>query len=254
MLSRRHATLALIVFVGLALIGSAAGQTPKGVGAKGVRVLFVGNSYTYFNDLPWVVSELGRCAKPPIKIHAERSVRPGATLERHWKDGAAKKAITSAKWDWVVLQEQSQRPIGDRPLMESSAKQFHEVIAKRKARTLFFMTWAREHKPDMQKGLTKSYTEIAAKLGAEVAPVGIAWQTVRKQRPKLKLHTNDRSHPNPTGTYLSALVFFAKLTGTNPVGLPARLEKDGKAVIALSKKDAAWLQGVARDVVRGRRK
>src|SRR4051812_48760329 len=84
----------------LALCALAAGQR------KPIRVLFLGNSATYFNNLPQVFKDLAESAKPSVHVDVKLVADGGLKLKDHWL-GAGKKAIESAHWDYVVLQEQS---------------------------------------------------------------------------------------------------------------------------------------------------
>lgn len=67
-----------------------------------IRVLFTGNSLTYFNDLPATVAALGRSAGTPIEY--DTVARPDCSLEDHWNQGDARRAIGRGGWTWVVLQ------------------------------------------------------------------------------------------------------------------------------------------------------
>ena len=81
-----------------------------------LKVLFIGNSYTSVNDLPAVVAGLAEAAGGR-KIKADRHLVGGCTLEKHVKDQKAIDKIRSARWDVVVLQEHSLRPVIDRQSM-----------------------------------------------------------------------------------------------------------------------------------------
>ena len=77
----------------------------------------------------------------------------------------------------------------------------------------------------------------------------------RELRPDLNLYDPDQSHPSPTGTYLSACVFFGVLTGKSPVGLPDRLitmDKDGETLYLniLPPQDAKFCQEVAAEILK----
>src|SRR5437763_14255084 len=79
-----------------------------------LRVLFVGNSYTLYNDLPWVTEQLALSDPGAKPIHAESVAMMGASLKEHWDDGfALKKIRDDGPWDYVVLQEQSHKPLND---------------------------------------------------------------------------------------------------------------------------------------------
>jgi hypothetical protein len=135
------------------------------------------------------------------------------------------------------------------------ARLFNAEICKVGARTLFFLTWAREHLPKLQANLTETYTRTARECGAAVAPVGEAWKCAFRARPGLVLHTPDHSHPNTKGSYLAACVFYAALYGKSPEGMPARVtvtdaEGQRRVVAGLTRADAAFFQQIAWRAVR----
>lgn len=205
-----------------------------------LRVLFIGNSYTYFNDLPALVEQLARSAASPRFVAAGMVASGGQTLEGHWKKGRAARVIRDGQWDFVVLQEQSQRPLRNRELMYRYARLFDAEIKKAGAKTVFFLTWARKNEPELQKDLSAAYYSIAKELGAGVAPVGVAWEMAMQKNHKLRLHWADRSHPNREGSYLAACVLWAVLQESSPVGLPT---------LGLGSSEARYLQEIAREAV-----
>jgi hypothetical protein len=213
-------------------------------GAKVWNVLMIGNSYTYFNNLPRIFEELGRSDEPSRRVHCEMVTEGGATLQRHWEGPAARKAIARGGWDYVVIQEQStlgvtsilngQPRISDPTKYFASARRFDEPIRKAGARTVIFAFWARENVPaEDHNTLTFYHFKLGNDLGALVAPVGLAWQSVRKGDPKAVLYRDDHSHPGPVGSYLAACVLYATCFGKSPAHPPQRvtgtvLDVDGK--------------------------
>src|SRR5438045_6727330 len=113
---------------------------------KPIRVLFIGNSYTYVNDLPKMLAELAKAGKQRPLEH-DRETPGGCSLEKHWKDGKAVKKIEAGKWDFVVLQEHSLRPLDNRPLMFEYAVKLDGEVKKQNAKTLLYQTWARQNTP-----------------------------------------------------------------------------------------------------------
>jgi len=176
-----------------------------------VRVLFIGNSYTYYNDLPSMVERLASSEGSPSEVYAESVTAGGATLQRLWEGGGALEAIRNGGWDFVVLQEQSTRPLQDPERMHEFARAFALEINRNGAETVFFLTWARQARPETQPGLNRAYLTIARELRAKVAPVGPAWKVALDLSPEIPLHAEDGSHPTPTGSYLAACVFFGLL-------------------------------------------
>ncbi len=222
-----------------------------------LRVLFIGNSYTYVNHLPRLLQRLAASAARPMTV---AMVAPGgATLERHWNEDPARRMIAQGGWTHVVLQEQSLRPLRDREKLFTYARLFNTAIKQAGATTVLYLSWARANRPETQAALTDAFMTLADELDAEVAPVGIAWQQARREKPDVALYFEDGSHPSPTGTYLAACVFFAAVVGQSPEGL-SRIrqstrfatpqEGDPVDVEPLSKGEAALLQRIAGDTVR----
>lgn len=209
-----------------------------------IRVLFIGNSYTYVNNLPQMIADLAQAAGGAT-IEYDTHVVGGATLELHWNDGTALAKIKQGNWDFVVLQEQSQRPIFDRDAMNTYARLFATAIHEVNAIPLFYMTWARQNAPQTQTDLSRAYMAITREVHGEVAPVGLAWQASLKQYPQLVLHQADGSHPDPTGSYLAACVFYASIFDTSPQGLPGHLEDNGQVLVDLDAATAANMQQIA---------
>ena len=191
--------------------------------ARPLRVLFIGNSYTYVNDLPWLTEQLASSARESRALETEMVAVGGATLESHWEGGQALKAIRKGPWDFVVLQEQGTRPVEQPEVMHRYARLFDAEIKRAGAQTVFYLTWAREGREQLQGTRTEAYMSIARELGAKVAPVGLVWQQVRQENPGLKLYSQDGVHPSPAGSYLAACVFYVTFYGKSPAGLSRRL-------------------------------
>jgi hypothetical protein len=224
------------------LVLLAATTTRAGEEKKPIRVLFIGNSYTFFNDLPNMIAALAKAGDQRPIEHA-RETPGGRSLEQHWNDGKAAKRITEGKWDFVVLQEHSLRPLTDRERMFEFARKLDAEIKKHSAKTLLYQTWARQDVPEKQAELSKAYLDLGKELGAKVIPVGEAWSLAMKGNPKLSLHVADKSHPNKAGTYLAACVFYAAIYGKSPEGLPGQ-------VGGLTDAEARSLQRIAWECVR----
>ena len=210
-----------------------------------MKALFVGNSYTAFHDMPRVLAEMARASGRTLDV--DMSVCGGKNLEWHWEEGDARSRIAAGGRAVVVLQDHSLGPIEARDRMSEYARRFDAEIRKSGARTVFYMTWARRHKPEMQDELSAAYRAAARELGAQVAPVGEAWRLAFSRNPSLVLHEDDGSHPNPKGAYLTACVFFSALFGASPAGLPRVVQVEGRAVVQVAEAEARFLQEVAWD-------
>jgi hypothetical protein len=193
------------------------------------RILFIGNSYTYVNDLPAMVAELSRAGGHHVETGM--AAEGGLTLADHVKSSATQAKLGSAKWDLVVLQEQSQVPAVAQfrtDQMYPAARELARSIRVAGARPMLFLTWAhRDGWPEnglpdyarMQAEIDQGYEALGEQVGAPVVPVGIAWSTVVSQNARPDLWQDDGTHPTVAGTYLAACVFYAAIFHQSPVGL-----------------------------------
>ena len=200
-----------------------------------LKVLFIGNSYTFVNDLPKWVSALATAAKAPPTITVDSATAGGATMKMHWQNAATLAKISSGGWTHVVLQGQSVEPVAAFADFKQHALLLAGKVTQAKARPVMFQTWARKkghavygyswsggNPAAMQKGLRDAYAAVAQASNGLVAPVGDAWAAVIAANPAMELFSPDGSHPSERGTYLAACVFYARLTGRSPVGLAAK--------------------------------
>jgi hypothetical protein len=230
---------------------AAAGCPEPKASATCTRVLFIGNSYTYVNDLPTVFAELARSGGH--RVETSMVAAGGLTLAQHAASPQTGAALKSSAPDVVVLQEQSQVPASAAARFSQMYPAAHSLVAEIEtagARPILFLTWAhRDGWPEggladfraMQASIDDGYLELARQLGVPVAPVGYAWEAVRARAPGLALWQDDGSHPSATGTYLAACVFYAAIIRESPVGLKWRG--------ALAEADASLLQSVAAGTV-----
>lgn len=223
---RKPIILALSVILLVFLIGSALFLSHPGSASTKttIRVLFIGNSQTYVNDLPAMIADLAKSGHHRLE-HASATF-PGYQLRQHVSDQRTLKKIKEGRWDYVVLQEQSHLPTYSQSEVEQLvypyARQLRDLIwaASPQARIIFYMTVAcRSTDPREQEMINYNYRALAQYNHALIAPVGEAWAKVRSQRPSLELYSDD-IHPGRTGTYLAACVFYQVLFRESPVGLP----------------------------------
>lgn len=186
-----------------------------------LRILFVGNSYTYFENLPQVVSVLSE--QTGTVLITRKVTIGGAKLSEHWRGARGlntRGEISNGKYDIVVLQEWSLGTVNEKDSAEYYLGLFSGLIRDKGAKPFYYLTWAREKSPDQQEIISKVYREAAAANGATVVPVGEAWALALAERPDFRLYFPDGSHPAESGTYLAACVFVATITGELPETIP----------------------------------
>lgn len=215
------------------------------------KVLFVGNSYTYFWNLPQTVAAMSQNTNH--RLITRQSTEGGVNLGQHWrsdKDLRTREFLETMDFDIVILQDHSMRAIKHPDSLQVYGRRFGELIKEKGAKVYLYMTWARSWDPYMIDQIAKEYQKLAEDIDAELVPVGMAWDLSRKMRPDLDLYDVDDTHPSPEGTYLSACVFYGALTGKSPVGLPERIvteDAEGEKLYLniQSKENALFLQKTA---------
>lgn len=223
--------VAVVIPLSLSLNGCvlASKTTSARNSGRTLRVLFIGNSYTIYNDLPWVTSRLSLSSNVDRPLEVKSVALMGATLKEHWDDGFALKAIRDeGPWDYVVLQGQSHSPLFDPDELKEYARRFDKEIKAAGAKTILFVTWARHVYPEQQPVINSVYGDIARETGATLAPVGQAWEDALAADPKLPLYRNDvDNHPAEAGTYLAACVLYSTIYRRSPEGLTAEITDQG---------------------------
>ncbi len=193
---------------------------------KKISVLFIGNSYTYVNNLPLLVDSLAAAAGDTLEW--DMSAPGGYTFQMHSVDVTTLSKINQQPWDYVVLQEQSQLPSLDPDSVDSTtipyALLLDSLILANDSCTqiVFYETWGRKYGDaancaayppvctysGMQQRLLESYKLMADTCHAIVAPVGEAFRTCIAFDSTTELYQADLSHPSLNGSFLAASVFY----------------------------------------------
>src|SRR5262245_27604541 len=237
----------------VALTGGAVagGQESGEAKARDLHVLFIGNSQIYFNDLPRLVEALAESAPADRpRIHADRFVAGGASLERLWNagdgKGTARAKILEKKWDHVILQDiYFVKPDS----FNKYARLFHELIQKNGSRTVLFCTASVSSQyPKGFQELHDMHLALKSELHVPVAAAGKAWLSYWGEAPtaeeRLALYHADRQHPGVKGSYMYACTLYAALTGHTPVGLTNRIPKQPADTVTATEarrfQETAW--------------
>lgn len=196
------------------------------------KVLFIGNSFTYYHDMDQIFSALAEAAGHDVQ--AERITIGAYNLSRFANpadEGGAmvEAALTGSRdYDIVVLQEQSTRPLTNPDLFEEGAAKLCSRIRETQedCQIYLYSTWGypkqattrNQTVPEMEAQLRAVYGSAANKLGVRVSPVGEAFSKVYGEHGGIGLYAEDQQHPSYAGAYLAACVHAAKLLGIDPRG------------------------------------
>ena len=211
-----------------------------------MNILFIGNSYTYFSDLPALFANLCRQNGHDIRVDSvtcggrklyENLNEVCSDLNPH--DDYAKKIaelIDEVEYDVLFLQEQSCLPILNPQMFLAGVVGLSTVIGA--WRTVLYATWGRADGSDtlihygwtrqsMTEGLHDSYCQAAEIAHAEVSPVGLCFAKAVETTPEIDLYDPDKSHPSYAGSCVAALSHYKTVFGEMPHDLSAlKLESD----------------------------
>lgn len=214
-------------------------QTQAKPVTKNPRVLFIGNSFTIYNNMPDVFRNI--CSKNGISAHVKVVGRETQTLYSYAYpkneiskslSGNIKSLLKNQRWDYVVLQDQRYAGVKNIGKTRKALEWFAPRIKQSGAQMVLLMTWApqkqhhdytdvkpvAENPKDYQTKVANAYYGLAEEYGAAVAPVGIAFMRAQELMPQIGLYRDDRYHPNVSGSYLEACTIFGTLFGKSAEG------------------------------------
>ena len=232
--SSMYATLSVLA---LAATSSAFAQ-PKprrtDAGAQVRSVLWVGNSFFYYNNsMHSHVAALGRELKPAVPLRGVSVTISGSGLDWHdvasylRPDGIGRYSFvgdneivfnkTGRQFDAVIMMDCSQCPIHPqlKSIFHDKVKEHSAAVVKHGARPILFMSWAYKEKPEMTAELAEQYAMAGNANDALVVPAGLAFARAMAKRPGVELYQADKRHPSLAGTYLAAATVFTAVTGTS---------------------------------------
>lgn len=170
-----------------------------------MKVLFIGNSHTYFNDMPALFRAV--CGQHGIDVHVTMLTKGGMGLDYHLRQEQTLFNIRYGGYDYVVLQHTA-HPMGDLTVMHDAACALVKLIHESGSTPVFYQTWARKGDEAFQSIMSGVYNDLGRELNVPVAPVGDEWQKHRLAHPDIELYFKDGEHASPEGSALAARVLF----------------------------------------------
>jgi Secretion system C-terminal sorting domain len=202
------------------------------------RVLFLGNSYTYSNNLPQILSDMATSSGKTLIFDSHTP--GGYYLGQHLTNPISLAKIAIGNWDYVVLQEQSMALAYPGYYLNgiTSSIQLDSIIKANNVcgQTMFYSTWGRKNGDSYLCGppyctvntlITRTYYEMdstieshykvfADSIKSSMTPVGAVWRHIRQNYPSIELFQPDDSHPSLEGSYAAACAFYATLFRSDP--------------------------------------
>lgn len=218
-------------------------SAPEPVVHGGHRILFIGNSLTYTNQLPLIVQALADSAGASLQV--ESVTRGGASLEDLWTEGTALRAIERGSWTVVVMQQGPSALPESRVDLRTWTARFAERIAQVGARPALYMVWpAADRAVDFDR-VSESYALAAGDVDGMLFPAGEVWRATWRRDPAAPLYGPDGFHPTVAGSYAAALAIYGVLYGPSAQPLPTRLRLRDGTMITLAAPVAATIQEAA---------
>jgi len=208
-----------------------------------MKVLFLGNSFTYYNDLPAMLEKLSGGEITCGKVYISSAYLNWFTDESRELCAQVREKSTE-KWDALILQEQSLHPLLDPEDFRKQAVTLSELFPG--TPVFMYQTWAYRDGSgkladtgltydEMKEKLRDAYEAVTQAVGGIRVPVGYGFAEARRIAPHVDLYKEDDYHPSPAGTYIAACLFYMALTGKDCAALPGIDTLDIETVKLLKK-------------------
>ncbi len=224
--------IVLRVMAGVPVATKAAVSRIVGEPTRTVSILFIGNSFTYVNDIPDMVVQIASSdATNKVQLEVRSVTRGGADLNYMFHSAQASNVLKQQHWDYLVLQEQSQWTGSQARIDDTYAAVDNWTQAARQVRAtpILYETWAdkagspaysdprsyffRQTPDQVQEDIDAQSSALARHFGMAVVLVGRYWAYAEEQSNAPDLYAADHHHPSVAGSYLTALIFYHFFTG-----------------------------------------
>ena len=212
------------IFLFMILVHSISAQADRSDSSV-IRILFVGNSLTYYNDVPAMVGEIYSSIDQNLIIETDMLVEGGYSIEQHLNNSTLKQVLAESTYSVVILQDFGGWPLCSTNIDACSSStnplsNAVELVKLFDARPIWYSTY--HNHPAFQRELSDEVRRIAVQLDVEVADVGAALQAF--------ISTNDstevflpNNHPNTLGSWIAAATIVRSLIGKD---IPGSIELD----------------------------
>lgn len=166
-----------------------------------LRILFIGNSHTYFNDMPEMVAQ--RFREEGFDCEVTMLAHGNWYLEQHVREPEVRFNIRYGHYDYVVLQEYS-HPFAPEEKYFAAVRTLNQWIREAGSKPVIYMTWAKKGEEKEQLRMTLAHKQIAKEIDALLAPVGENWWSYMKSWPGIELYAMDGAHASERGSDFAA--------------------------------------------------
>ena len=166
-----------------------------------LRILFIGNSHTYVNDMPIMVQR--RAEDEGYDCTVTMMAHAGWFLAQHAEEPDVRFNILYGNYDYVVLQEHA-HPFGPEEKFREAAVALNKMIREAGSVPVIYECWARKAEPEMQEKMNAAHRRIAEEIDALIAPVGEDWWSYKQSWPDLEMYADDGEHASVAGSDFAA--------------------------------------------------
>ena len=230
-----------VLIVAAVAIAATACSTPPSAarwqGETPASLLWVGNSYFYFNNsmhghVGGLLNAAGVRGVRHTSVTISGSGLDWHDMASHFKPGTgmARYSFNASNevvfnqfdraYDMVLMMDCSQCPIHPKlqQAFHDTAKAHIATVRQAGAEPALFVSWAYQDQPQMTEQLAAEYVKAGRANNVRVVPAGPAFAASIAKRPDINLYAPDKRHPSLAGTYLGAAVVTASLFKKSPVG------------------------------------
>ena len=219
------------------------------------NILFVGNSYLYYNDS--LHNHVKRMAIERFPSYEEKFIYKSSTIggARSWHHNfkhllESKNIGVNESFDLLILQGGSAEPLSknSRVIFNNTVKEVNEIAKEYGTKLALYMTHAyvvpdKRYEANMINKISSMYINAGKEINAKVIPVGIGFENAYKENPNIQLHNLDGTHPSLLGTYLAACIVYGVLYDDSPVGI------DYNYFGKVSDQDRIFIQKIAYETI-----
>lgn len=176
-----------------------------------IRILFVGNSLTDYNDLPTKVARMG--TPDGRKIDVQSLTYANYSLDDHLSNNKLQLLISNGKFDYVVIQQGPSTGNTGKAALIKDGKRISKMCNKAGSKLAFFMVWPSKNNLRLFDNVIQSYSEAAEQTNALLCPVGQAWKDYIESKDDYSYYGDDGFHPSERGSEVAATIIYNTLFG-----------------------------------------
>lgn len=173
------------------------------------RILFVGNSLTYSNNLPEIVKE--RAVQKGYKVTADVLAKPNYAILDHWAEGEVQEMVKNGNYDYLVIQQGPSSQAWGRQVLFEYGEKFNALCSSNGVKLVYFMVWPSRSYYDTFPGVITNYRDASNNTNSILCPVGEVWKNYFDRTNDFSYYGVDGFHPSLQGSLVAAQVITDRL-------------------------------------------